>query len=567
MDFVIWQGVLWTCSHQLVYDLRENIDNIKDWKETITYRKYLPLWKRLLTSDDPRHAEICKEIYNLFVRNLFAAIDQLDFSTRKRTFLEANTNVETEFFFSDPSLDLEPIRPQNFQILYNLVQFYGDVISSHTDDILQRSFAEWLEHWLEKSIQLSQKHSLISGFLQLIEIALKVINRLGIVEKSTEHHEITEPLQFFISTMLFVRCVQSSGELQISCLQLIFEVPTLILRDFIVQLTPIFVLGFSLGRGMIFLANLALTSFEKIIDSLANDPKTRRKLLEDVLPSLETFLSSRDAIESKAKPSKNKKATNETDLMRFKKRILLFLGQFEPEESQLILAKFEQKLVRDHVTNVLKIKLECNSEKFPMVYLDDTVARVVELAMTSSERATRISACELLHGLVLYFMGKNLDGPNTLPVWQDLCDKLIVLGADKDLTVRNLFEPLLMQMMHYFATQEKILSSMTTAVVKSVMSMICYPGNSGVQDLSARLLREFILWVNKQNRRNNVIASPVQLVDLFHEMRKMSIETNETRRMGATLAFNNIYRIIRENQELIDTYWIYLLDVFATNFK
>ena len=573
MDFVIWQGVLWTCSHQLVYDLRENINNIKDWKETITYRKYLPLWKRLLTSDDPKHAEICKEIYNLFVRNLFTVIDQLDFSTRKRTFLEANTNVATEFFFSDPSLDLEAIRPQNFQILYNLVQFYGDVISSQTDEILQLNFSEWIEHWLEESIQLSQKHSLISGFLQLIEIAIKVINRLGIVKKSTERfeviepHEIAEPLQFFISTMLFVRCQQSSGELQISCLQLIFQVPTLILRDFMVQLTPILVLGFSVGRGMISLANIALKCFENIIDSLENDPKTRRKLLEDVLPSLESFLSSRDAIESKAKPSKNKIATNETDLMRFKKRILLFLGQFEPEESQLILAKFEQKLVRDHVTNVLQIRLESKGDKIPMVYLDDAMERIVELAMTSSERATRISACELLHGLVLYIMGKNLDGPKTLPMWQDLCDKLIVLGADRDLTVRNLFEPLLMQMMHYFATQVKILSSMTTAVVKSVMGMICYPGNSGVQDLSARLLREFILRVNNQNQRNNVAASPVQLVDLFHEMRKMSIETNETRRMGATLAFNNIYRIIRENQELIDTYWIYLLDVFATNFK
>ena len=503
----------------------------------------------------------------MFVRNLFAIIDQLDLTTRKRTFLEAYTSVEKEFFFSDPSLDLEPIRPQNFQILYNLVQFYGEIISSQTDEILQQNYVEWLEHWLEQSIQLCQKHSLISGFLQLIEIALKVVNRLGIVEKSAEPHEIVEPLQFFISSTLLVRCIQSSDELQISCLQLVFQVPALILNDSLVQMTPIFVLGFSLGHGMISLANLALTCFKKTINSLANDLIVRRKLLEDVLPCLETFLSSRNAFESKVKPSKHKIVTNETDLMRFKKRILLFLGRFEPEESQLILAKFEQKLVRDQVTNVLKIKLECNSEKFPMVYLDDTVARVAELAMMSSERSTRISACELLHGLVLYIMGKNLDDPNMLPVWRDLCDKLIVLGADKDLTVRNLFEPLLMQMMHYFATQEKILSSMTTEVVKSVMGMICYTGNSGVQDLSARLLREFILWVYKQNQRNNVIASPVQLVDLFHEMKKMSIESNETRRMGATLAFNNIYRIIRENQELIDTYWIYLLDVFATNFK
>lgn len=569
LEFVVWQGILWTCSHQLVYDLQENLDNIKDWKETITYRKYLPLWKRLLTSDDPKHTEICKLIYSLFVRDLFLIIDQLDLSTKKRTYREESSNEEMEFFFSDPSLDLEPVRPQNFQILYNLVQFYADVIAAQSNECLRRDFTEWLEHWLEKSIQLSFKHSLVSGFLQLIEVALKVIDRLDYAssENIVETRKTIEPLSFFIKSMLFVRCQQTSGELQIACLQLIIQVPTVILQEFVAEIAPIFIVGFSVGRGLLTVAHLALTCFEKIIDSLADDPKTRRKLLEEILPCLETFLSSRDISDAGAKQGKRSKTTNETDLMRFKKRILLFLGHFDPEESQLVLSTFEQKLVRDHTTNVFNIRLECESTELPQIYLDNAVGRICELALSSSERATRISACELLHGLVLYMMGKNLDGAETLPLWRDLCDKLIILGADKDLTVRNLFETLLMQMMHYFATPAKILSAMTTSAVESIMTMICYPGNSGVQDLSARLLREFLLWQNKQNKRNNVNVSPVQLVDLFHMMRKMSIETDASRRMGATLAFNNIYRIIRENQALIDVYWLYLLEVFATNFK
>lgn len=577
LESVIWQGVLWTCSHQLVYDIQENLDSVKDWKKTITYRKYLPLWQRLLKPDEVRHDTISKMIYTHFIKDLFQVIEKLDLSTKKRKFYDESMNVDKEFFFSDPSLDLEPVRAENFQILYNLVQFYGDIISRQSNECLKNNFVEWLELWQEKSIQLSIKHPLVSAFLQLIEISLKVIDRLDLGKDSddNETQKIMEPLSFYIKSMLLPRCAQMSGELQIACLQLIFQAPTVILKEYITELTQIFPIGFSVGKSLLPVAQLALTCFDRIVDSLSEHPKTRKKILEDVLPCLESFLSSRDSggaevVRYRTGGRRNKafaQSTVETDLMRFKKRILLFLGNFDPDEAQLVLSKFEQKLVRDHITNVFQIRLECDEETIPLIFLDDTVGRVCQLAMSSSERATKISACELLHGLVLYMMGKNLDGSDTIPLWKDLCNNLVILGADKDQTVRQLFEPLLMQMMHYFAQPSKILSPMATALIESLMMMIGYRENSGVQDMSARLLREFILWLNKTTDRNQRMASPIKLVDLFYEMKKMSIETNASRRLGATLAFNNIYRIIREDEALIDVYWLYLLDVFGTNFK
>lgn len=574
LESIIWQGVLYTCSHQLVYDLNDNLDKVKDWKETITYRRYLPLWKRLLAPENNRHQNMAKTIYQYFIKDLFLVIEKLDLSTKKRKFHDDAIDMDKEFFFSDPSLDLEPVRAKNFHILYNLVQFYSDVIAAQAVECLKENFIEWLEHWLEKSIQLSMKHPLVSGFLQLIEIALKVINRTDYANEK-EANKLIDSLSIYIKSMLLSRCHLMSGEIQIACLQLVFQVPTTILRDFTTELTSILNLGFSVGRGLLPLAHHSLTCLERIVDSLSEDPKTRRKLLEEVLPSLEIYLSSRDAGENEVKQFRRGRkmhkaltqTTTETDLMRMKKRILLFLGRFDPDEAQLVLSNFEQKLVRDHITNVFRIKLECDEESMPLIFLDAVVSRISQLALSSSERATRISACELLHGLVLYMMGKNLDGPATLPLWKDLCVDLVVLGADKDQTIRQLFEPLLMQMMHFFSQPSKILSPMATTLVESLMSTICYRGNSGVQDLSARLLREFILWLHKTTDRNQRLSSPIKLVDLFQEMRKMSIETDASRRMGATLAFNNIYRIIREDNALIDVYWLYLLEVFGTNFK
>lgn len=575
LESVIWKGILWTCSHQLLYDMRENLDNVEDWKETITYKQYLPLWKRLLEPDDEKYSGISKLIYNHFIEDCFLIIEKLDLSTQKRKFYDASMDVDREFFFSDPSLDLEPVRAENFQILYNLVQFYSDVVSDQSVECLRSNFIEWLELWLEKSIQLSMKHPLISGFLQLIEISLKVMDRLDYAI-DTENPEVTRviaPLNFCIKSMLLVRCQQMSGELQVACLLLIFQVPITILQEYDDEMTSVFIIGFAVGRSLLSVAHHALTCFERIIDSLSKSPKERRRLLTQVLPSLETFLSSRDSNDNEKKHfSRVKKqrlaiTTAETDLMRFKKRVFQFLGNFDPDEAQLVLSNFDQKLVRDHITEIFEIKLECSEKVVPLICLDNSVERILQLAVSSSERSTKISACELIHGLVVYMMGKNLDGAETLPLWRDLCDNLIVLGADKDQTVRQLFEPLLMQMMHFYSQPKNILSPMTTTLIESLLAMICFQGNNSVQDLSARLLREFILWLNKNSDRNQRKASPVKLVDLFQEMKKMSLETSSSRRMGATLAFNNIYRIIREDESLIDVYWLYLLDVFSTNFK
>lgn len=555
--------------------MQENLDNVKDWKETITYRKYLPLWKRLLEPDNEKHFSISKLIYNHFIKDLFSIIEKLDLSTQKRKFYDASMDVDKEFFFSDPSLDLEPVRAENFQILYNLIQFFSDVLTYQSAECLKNNFIEWLEMWLEKSIQLAVKHPLISGFLQLIEISLKIMNRLDYASDvdNPEVSRVIAPLNFFVRSMLLVRCPQMSGELQIACLLLIFQVPTVILQEYHDELTCVLIIGFSVGRSLLSVAHHALTCFERIVDSPSKPPKERRRLLEEVLPSFESYLSSRDSNDSETKHfSRVKKqrlaiTATETDLMRFKKRVFLFLGNFDPDEAQLVLSCFEQKLVRDHITEVFGIRLECSEKIVPLIYLDNNVERICQLAVSSSERSTKISACELLHGLVVYMMGKDLDGAETLPLWRDLCDNLIILGADKDQTVRQLFEPLLMQMMHLFSQPNKILSSLTTTLIESLLAMICYQGNNSVQDLSARLLREFILWLNKASDRNQRMASPVKLVDLFQEMKKMSLETNASRRMGATLAFNNIYRIIREDEALIDVYWLYLLDVFSTNFK
>lgn len=537
LETVIWQGILWTCSHQLTYDLQENIENIKDWKETITYKRYLPLWKRILTPENENYEIISTKIYEYFIKDLFIIIDKLDLSTKKRKYHDESTGSDVEFYFTDPSLDLEPTRAENFQILYNLVQFYQDILTTQSVKQLDKYFVDWMELWLDKTIQLSYKHSLISAFMHFIEIALSIMDQTRYTSESNDmanKFKTVEILKSYIRT-LFPRCLQTSGELQVSCLQLIFKSPSFLLIDHIHEMTNILIIGFTVGKSVLSLAHHALSCFEALVQSLHEDYNTRMKLLKDVMPYLESFLSTskETTTETELKVLKYRKKKSkaviqniETDLMKMKRRILLFLGTCSPNESQLILSSFEQKLIKDYITELFKVKLESDDPSFPLIFLDPIVERVVHLSLYSSDRSVKVSACELLHGLVLYMMGKNLERKEPLPMWRNLCKTIIILGADKDQTVRQLFEPLLMQMTHYYSQPSKILSPLSFGLMESVMEMMSYKEN-GIQDLSARLLREYIIWLMRQTSREQRKISPVRLVDFFQELRKFSIDADQ----------------------------------------
>ena len=181
----------------------------------------------------------------------------------------------------------------------------------------------------------------------------------------------------------------------------------------------------------------------------------------------------------------------------------------------------------------------------PEIELDHIIPRLCSLTTSCTDRATRISACELLHALVLFKLGNDKIKADE-DLWRNLCVIMINLGSDDDLTIRQMFEPLLMQIMHYFSQPSKILTPLTPVIFECLLVSISHPKNCNIRDLAARLLREFLIWLFKQTTPQEREASPVKLVDLFHDLKKMSINIDQSKRIGAALAFNNIYRFVHE---------------------
>lgn len=101
------------------------------------------------------------------------------------------------------------------------------------------------------------------------------------------------------------------------------------------------------------------------------------------------------------------------------------------------------------------------------------------------------------------------------------------------------------------------------------MNAISHPKNLSVRDLASRSLREFLSWTLKHDvtAEQSASSSSLNIVTFIHQLKMYNSDPLQQRRFGAALAFNNIYRELREHQSIVDKYWIDLLHDFCINFS
>lgn len=128
----------------------------------------------------------------------------------------------------------------------------------------------------------------------------------------------------------------------------------------------------------------------------------------------------------------------------------------------------------------------------PQIYLDSLVPRICENAISAPDRRTKIAACELTHSIVLYVIGTRNYGAGS--VWRLLCSAMLQLGADGDVAVQQMFEPLLMQLMHFMSHRSSMSSEGALLMFDCLMDGVSHPSLANVRDLSARCLREYVEW-------------------------------------------------------------------------
>lgn len=106
-------------------------------------------------------------------------------------------------------------------------------------------------------------------------------------------------------------------------------------------------------------------------------------------------------------------------MVKFQLKVLVFLGELEPNVcTKMILcseldgqAQLPQDVERPLVlwdldsNRNISLQLLSSTGIRPIIKLDTIIARVCSLAVSSSDRKTKVAACELLHALILYIIG------------------------------------------------------------------------------------------------------------------------------------------------------------------
>ena len=107
------------------------------------------------------------------------------------------------------------------------------------------------------------------------------------------------------------------------------------------------------------------------------------------------------------------KDTKETkvDRIQIANKVLDLLGKIGGHAHQIINNEItknhdKENFIRWDSEKRIKFSIPLNNKKID-IYLDSCLPRIVDIAKNSNEKQTRTAACELLHGLVLYMIGKS----------------------------------------------------------------------------------------------------------------------------------------------------------------
>ncbi|XP_006170510.1 DNA-dependent protein kinase catalytic subunit [Tupaia chinensis] len=618
---VVHQGLIRICSKPLILPKGTEPDSedhrasgevrTGKWKVP-THKDYVDLFRNLLTCSqmmDPILADeaflfvnsslqsLNRLLYDEFVKSVLKIIEKLDLTLEKQTVGEQEDGNETTGVWviptSDPAANLHPAKPKDFSAFINLVEFCRAILPEKQVGF----FEPWMYSFSYELILQSTRLPLISGFYKLLSIALRNAKKIkyfeGISPKSLKHSpKDPEKYSCFALFAKFgkevsVKMKQYKDELLASCLTFVLLLPHDIIELDIRAYVPALQMAFKLGLSYAPLAEVGLNALEEW--SVCICRPVIQPYYKDILPCLDGYLktsSSSDEIKHNWEVSALSRATqkgfNKVVLKHLKKtknissnealsledirtRVVQVLGSLGGQMNKnLVTAASSDEMVKRCVAwdteRRLRFAVPFRDMK-PAIYLDTFLPRVTELALSASDRQTKIAACELLHSMVMFMLGKATqmpepgEGPSPMHrLYKRTFPVLLRLACDVDQVTRQLYEPLVMQLIHWFTNNKKFESQDTVALLEAILDGIVDPIDSTLRDFCGQCIREFLKWSIKQTTPQQQEKSPVNTKSLFKRLYSFALHPNAFKRLGASLAFNNIYREFREEEALVEQF-------------
>ncbi|XP_008199943.2 DNA-dependent protein kinase catalytic subunit [Tribolium castaneum] len=577
LENVIFQGVVWTCSHQHITEA-ELLETSS--QKVVTIKDYLNMWKSLLKIVPVRRFDkfriflqerkyILVKVIDKLMRTLLILINKLNVSVTLNDNSEAVTDIQSAYKLNAVN---------DFAIFLNLVDLYEKIFEYIDSNLLKKCVYKLIHYLIAKC----EKHQLISGFYKLLSFCLKICKDINYFNSSCEDATMCYLTLRKFLTSLLNKTQQFTGDLLIACLQVLLQYPIVIIKDMLSTCTPSFRTIFHVGRTSTKLTYLTLETLECWQNEI--DPDEFEPFLKQILPLFDSYLQSKSLESMSSGINDNRRKSSqalkkrkvlldtEPELLRLKTKMIKFVGQ---QNSLLCeaLAVSEDNADLTVWANEQHLKIDLPYEDVKLqVYLDKLLPRIVNVALNSSDRKTRITACELLQATVMIFLGttKQMSGSGISDLdelLKHVSVSLLRLGCDMDQVVEQLFRPLCFQLIHWYTHPFQSRSGHEAIVIEAILESMTHPTDTALRDFAGKCISEFVKWTIKQSNEKNLSKDPINIKILVKKMRFYSMHPDSNKKLGAALIFNSIYRDIREELSLLSMFWIEILHIFVKSFS
>eukprot|EP01134_Creolimax_fragrantissima_P008139 CFRG8139T1 len=386
---------------------------------------------------------------------------------------------------------------------------------------------------------------------------------------------------------LVLRLNGYNGELHVACLRFIFSLPHQLYQDMLDTLVPAMARALHLGLGFVPLAADALATLDKWVERMQNNEIRRH--FPVLLPLLEMYMKTSTDVGQVTAEEENERATllrhqartvnrkgggvtTVTTASDLRWRATLLLGRIGSEHNMILLPdrlipaypnpgqRNKSEHLRWNPDDLLNYSVAFANMRVEIA-LDVLLPTVMELAESCSDRSTKVVACELFHALCLFLIGRssqmtNDDPAKFRPLYERVLPAIFRLAVDIESVTRQLFNPLVHQIIHWFTTAPKRDSAETHSLLNTIVTMLGQP-DSGIalRDLCALALREFLKWSIKHTDNTSIAKTSNQITNVKHTLKQLHRMMNHgdvSMRLGACLGVNQSYVVIREETVVVD---------------
>ncbi|KAF2075899.1 hypothetical protein CYY_002790 [Polysphondylium violaceum] len=517
---------------------------------------------------------------------------------------ENNATIKTIEFESEFD-QLIPKTPKDIELFLNLVEFFKLFFTTNHTEL----FVQWIYIIGKDMIFNSKRYPLISGFYKMIQVVMEVTKKESYFYSIQDNEKDLDENNNTADTMITTTCEEDENkkncfilfgkfikevvnnvshfkdELLSSCLELLLSLPKQLIN--VSQLVPIVCLAFQYGLGYLKLGHVGLNAIEYWLKVV---PQQVHNNLHLILPHLNDYLLMSSAAVSNSSGEgsstsisiafseeklsvggfnrKKKFKSNSIDpkLLQFKtsvediqNRIIRLLGKLGGDNSFFLgdvnlLASGTETGVAWDTEQKLSFEFPFIDQK-ANIFLDSILPGVLSLAEKCTIRQTKVAACEFLHSILLFMIGKSSTASEEVSfsrLYKKIFPGLLKLSTDVEQVTKQLFQPLVFQIIHWFTRNKRQESDDTMTLLNAIIDAVGHPLDGALREFAGKCLSEFTKWSLKNTSQKQQEKNPFNFKSILKRIYSLAHHPNSHKRLGAAISLNELYRVFREEDILVN---------------